>query len=401
MRLRRVRLVLLAPAVTLAAAAAALASGAADSEPASAPTLQTAAPEARQPEAQASPDPLPPSDQEPAPASEEPQAGHAPMTQLKFFSDVRATYVRDRETREGKSQFSLNEVDTLITSELTDKVQVLSEVIYHFVAETNETALDIERLQVRYTLSKYLSLRAGRLYIPVSYWNYNFHHVIWFQTAANRPDMHRFEDDGGLLPTHGVGIDAVGRLETKAADFDYTVLVSNGRHSDPFQTQVIVDQNRSKALSLYLMVSPNATPGLSLGGSVYLDKLPTHLPGGDIRERILSGYLTYVHDKLEFLGEYNGIRHEEPGTRQVFNTKGYYAQFAVHLGRWRPYYRYDRQDPDPHDPYFGVREDVKRHSVGVRWDVLNWNALFGEYSHRKADQGLGTHEFTLRTAFTF
>jgi hypothetical protein len=400
MRPHPVRLLLLAPVVTLATAAAP-ASGATDSDPTSALPVQLATPEARPLETQAPPDPAVTSAQEVAPVIEEPQSGHSPTPQIKFFSDVRFTFARDFQTKEGHSQFSLNEVDTLITSELTDKVQVLSEVIYHFLADTNETALDIERLQIRYTASKYLSIRAGRIYIPVSYWNYNFHHVIWFQTAANRPDMHRFEDDGGLLPTHGVGIDAVGRLETKAADFDYTFLVSNGRHSDPGQTQIIVDENDSKAVSFYLMASPNFAPGLGLGGSVYVDKLPNHTGESEIRERILSGYLTYLHDDVELLVEYNGIRHKEPSTGHVFNTKGYYAQLAYHLGRWRPYYRYDRQDPDPHDPYFGEREDVKRHSVGIRWDVLNWNAIFGEYSHRDAGDGQGAHEFTLRTAFTF
>jgi hypothetical protein len=375
---RPVRLLLLAPVVTLATVVGAAANG-----------------------AQAPPDPAVPSAEEPAPAIEEQQASRSPIPQIKFFSDVRATYNHDRELGQGKGQFSLNEVDTLITSELSDKVQVLSEVIYHFKEDDNETALDIERLQVRYTLSKYLSVRAGRLYIPVSYWNYNYHHVIWFQSTANRPEMHRFEDDGGLLPTHGVGVDASGRLETKAADFDYLVLVSNGRHSDPGQTQIIIDENRSKAVSFYLMASPNFARGLSLGGSVYLDKLPTHEVAPELRERILSGYLTYLHNDVELLVEYNGIRHEEPGTGRLFDTKGYYAQFAYHLGRWRPYYRYDRQDPDPRDPYFGEREDVKRHSVGVRWDVLNWNALFGEYSHRDAGQGGRAHEFTLRSAFTF
>lgn len=386
MRRRWVTL-LLAPIVTLATAAVLPGSVAAETDQAS---VQTPGP----------PEPAPAIDPEPAPVSEDSAAEHSPVPQIKFFSDVRATYVHDRQSGEGKTQFSLNEVDTLITSELSDKVQVLSEVIYHF-KDDNETALDIERIQVRYTLSKYLSLCAGRLYIPVSYWNYNYHHVIWFQSTANRPEMHRFEDDGGLLPTHGVGINAVGRLETKAADFDYNVLVSNGRHSDPGQTQIISDENRSKAFSFYLMASPNAAPGLSLGGSVYLDRLPNHEGEREIHERILSAYLAYFHGDVEVLAEYNGIRHQQLETGQVFNTNGYYAQLAYHLGRWRPYYRYDRQDPDEQDPYFGVREDVKRHSVGVRWDILNWNALFGEYSHRDAGPAQKTHEFTLRTAFTF
>jgi len=398
---RRWVTLLLAPILTLATAAAPAVSAAAEPDPASAFPVPAATPEAQTVPTPGPPSPAPTIDPEPVPVSEEVSSEHSPIPQIKFFSDVRATYVHDSHSGEGQSQFSLNEVDTLVTSELSDKVQVLTEVIYHFLEDDNETALDIERLQVRYTLSKYLSLCAGRLYIPVSYWNYNYHHVIWFQSTANRPEMHRFEDDGGLLPTHGVGINAVGRLETKAADFDYNVLVSNGRHTDPGQTQIIKDVNRSKAFTAYLMASPNAAPGLSLGGSVYLDRLPNSEGGREMHERILSAYLAYFHGNVEVLAEYNGIRHEQPETGSVFDTKGYYTQFAYHFGRWRPYYRYDRQDPDEHDPYFGPREDVKRHSVGVRWDVLNWNALFGEYSHRDAGAGQKTHEFTLRTAFTF
>ena len=387
MRRRWVTL-LLAPIVTLATAALLPGSAVAETDQAS---VQTPA----------SPEPAPAIDPAPAAPSEESPGEHSPVPQIKFFSDVRATYVHDRETGKGQSQFSLNEVDTLVTSELSDKVQVLTEVIYHFLEDDNETALDIERLQVRYTLSKYLSLCAGRLYIPVSYWNYNYHHVIWFQSTANRPEMHRFEDDGGLLPTHGVGVNAVGRLETKAADFDYNVLVSNGRHTDPGQTQIIKDVNRSKAFSFYLMASPNAAPGLSLGGSVYLDRLPSHEGEREMNERILSAYLALLPRQRRGPGRIQRHPARAAGDGQLFNTKGYYTQFAYHLGRWRPYYRYDRQDPDAQDPYFGAREDVKRHSVGVRWDVLNWNAIFGEYSHRDAGPAQKTHEFTLRTAFTF
>jgi hypothetical protein len=336
-----------------------------------------------------------------SPSSEELQPGRTPSLSIKFFSDVRAILTRDRETKQNQTQFSLNEVDTLITSELSDKVQVLSEVIYHFKSDDNETALDIERLQIRYSLSKYFALVAGRVYVPVSYWNYIHHHVIWFQTSANRPDMHRFEDEGGLLPTHAVGLNVLGRLETKPLDLDYTFVVSNGRGKDPGATQIILDDNKSKAIALYAMASPNAVPGLSLGGSLYLDKLPNERFGADIPERILSGYFKYNHSRVDVLAEYNGIRHEEPGSGRIFNTTGFYAQLGYRLGRWEPYYRYDRQDVPDDDPYFGALEDVTRNSVGVRVDVLNWNALMAEYSHRNSGAGRGAHEFTLRTAFTF
>ena len=337
-----------------------------------------------------------------AAAAEELQASAGPRPQFKFFSDIRATLSRDRQIKENQTQFSLNEVETLITSELSDKVQVLAEVVYHFEPENNEIALDLERLHVRYSFSRYLNLRFGRVYVPVSHWNYNYHHVIWFQTAANRPEMHRFEDEGGLLPTHAVGFDLSGRLETKALDLDYIALVSNGRGKDPNATQNIIDENKSKAFAGYLLASPNAVPGFSLGASLYVDKLPTEA-GPDIKETIVSGYVTYIHDRVEVLAEYNGIRHTEPGSGRVFKTTGYYAQLAYRLGhRWKPYYRYDRQDvPAEADPYFGVRQEIRRHSVGFRVDVLNWNALMAEYSHLDSGGGTGADQFTLRSAFTF
>src|SRR5262249_12679445 len=151
-----------------------------------------------------------------------------------------------------------------------------------------------------------------------------------------------------------------------------------------------------------VLVAPNAVPGLSVGASLYLDKLPT-AAGPDIKERILSGYLNYIHGPAEVLVEYNGIRHTEPESGRLFKTTGYYAQFAYRVGhRWKPYYRYDRQDvPSTPDPYFGERQEIKRHSVGFRVDVLNWNAVMAEYSHFDTGGGAGANEFTLRSAFTF
>jgi hypothetical protein len=48
------------------------------------------------------------------------------------------------------------------------------------------------------------------MHTPLGYWNQYYHHGAWFQATATRPEMYLFEDDGGILPVHEIGIEASG-----------------------------------------------------------------------------------------------------------------------------------------------------------------------------------------------
>jgi hypothetical protein len=294
--------------------------------------------------------------------------------------------------------FALGQFDTFMTSALSGDVSVLAEIVFEF-GEDNQAVLDVERVQIKWAPSDAFSLTAGRMHTLLGYWNQTFHHGAWFQTTAGRPEMYLFEDDGGILPVHMVGVQAAGTLHAAAFDWKYSASLVNGRGRIPDEIPNVQDASDNKAVNLWMAVVPAAARGLELGASAYLDRLP---PDGasrlaDVREHIFGGYLLYAAHGLELLAEASQVRHRFEG--REFRTWGYYAQGGLRRGRWMPYYRYDRVDVADGDPFLEPL-DVHVHTVGLRFDAQAWAALKGEYHlrHQGADD---IHSARLQAAFAF
>ena len=71
-----------------------------------------------------------------------------------------------------------------------------------------EVVVDVERLQIAYRWSDALRLTAGRGHTALGYWNESYHHGKLLQPTVERPEVLKFEDDGGILPVHFVGLEA-------------------------------------------------------------------------------------------------------------------------------------------------------------------------------------------------
>jgi hypothetical protein len=296
------------------------------------------------------------------------------------------------------STFALGQFDLVITSPLSDDINFLSEMAVEF--EQHETSLDVERVQIRWAPSALFSLSAGRMHTPFGYWNQTFHHGTWFQTTERRPEMYLFEDDGGVLPIHGVGIEAAGTWHTRSVDLKYNGSLLNGRGATSDQVVHVQDASNHKAVSLWLAVAPAGTPGLEIGGSGYFDQIPPDgtLRTDDLREQIFTAYAAYVHSGVELIAEGSQIGHKQAnGT--TFDTKALYAQASIKRGRCRPYYRFDLVDVADGDPYLPAK-DVRIHTVGLRVDASNWIALKGEY-HLLREHGEDIHAARFQAAFTF
>ncbi len=110
---------------------------------------------------------------------------------------------------QGRSTFQTGEFDLVLSSKLTDKLSFVSELVIGS-NKSNDWGLDIERVQLTYKASKYFEISGGRYHTAIGYYNTSFHHGTWFQTATGRPFMYYFEDSGGLLPVHGVGVTTTG-----------------------------------------------------------------------------------------------------------------------------------------------------------------------------------------------
>jgi hypothetical protein len=299
---------------------------------------------------------------------------------------------------EGKPQtFALGQFDLLISSPLSDDISLLAETAVEF--EEDEQGLDVERMQIKWTPSTAFSLAAGRMHTPLGYWNQTFHHGTWFQTTERRPEMYLFEDDGGILPVHGVGVEAGGSFYKGGADLKYNVSFLNGRGASSENVVHVQDATNGKAVNVWLAADPNAIHGLEVGGSGYFDAVPADgtVRTEGMREHIFTGYAAYVQSGVELIGEVSHIDHRLAD--RTFGTWALYAQASLKRGRCRPYYRYDRVDVADDDPYL-PHKDLAIHTLGFRVDASAWVALKGEY-HLLREHGDTLNAARFQVAFTF
>jgi hypothetical protein len=328
-----------------------------------------------------------------------------PELKIKGFSDIGfSAKITDSE---GSNKFSLGGMDLFITSEITDMVSFLAESHFQFNTDTNSSDFHLARVSLKYSLSNLFNIKIGRMHTPLGYWNQAYHHGTWFQTTAFRPQIYKFEgDDGGFLPVHSVGIELLGTKEFDGFDLEYNFDVINGRGRTKDEIQNIKDNNDSKAINLLLSIKPHFIEGLKLGANVYYDRIPSN-PSVSTRtnridELILGGYLIYIHDRVELLGEYFNIYHDDKTSGNDFDTLGFYLQAGYKIDKFTPYYRFDFIDFENGDPYFTPDDiDIKKHTLGLKWDIFCWNALKFEYSFSDKRDRNNEHSLTVNSSFVF
>lgn len=303
------------------------------------------------------------------------EIGNGPSLKIRGFSDVLWS---DSDQRGTTNSFALGQMDLFITSGLSRRMDMLSEVVFEADSH-NAYGVDVERLLFRYSFNDYFKLSAGRYHTAIGFYNTAYHHSTWMQTAVDRPFIFQFEDSGGILPIHNVGLSAEGLIPSGKFGLHYVAEIGNGRTSrsplaEPVQNKI--DENNGKAFNLAVFARPETMRGLQFGFSYYHDNLnPDGLP--NIRESIMAAHLVYQNSRFEFLNEAILIRHALVNTPLIFRTPAFYTQISHSIGLFRPYFRYQFLNASGQEPIFG---DVGRQngpSVGLKYD-------FGEYANFKA-----------------
>ncbi len=341
-------------------------------------------------------------------ASSSHEEGDGPKLELRGFGQVQytASSVDAQGSNAGSNEFSLGTLDFFPTAKLSDRVSMLAEIGFE-AGTDNETHVDVERYIVKYRVSDAFNVQLGRFHTTLGYWNEAFHHGEWLQTSIDRPEVLKFEDDGGPLPVHLVGAVFKGHQEALATGLDWTVEVGNGRGPTPDPPETVVDANDSKAVNLALSIAPEALEGLRFGGGIYLDRVPSNADAaagalhGEFDERIVDLFTAFRDSKWEFEAEYFAIDHRVPN-----GSFGWYTQFARHFGSWTPYVRVDDLHLDDADPYYANHDDRTTYSVGVRWDVCAWDVLKLQFDYTDVDaQGSGAgsvrRAVIVQSAFVF
>ena len=169
-----------------------------------------------------------------APAQNPPDSQHdmsaaAGLGELRIrgFNDINFRAFQDGHA---PNTFTIGQLDLFLSSRLTSVVNVIGEVVVE-AGDDNAIGVDLERMLLQYAPNDRFSIGAGRYHTAIGYYNATYHHGNWFQTAIGRPFIFRFEDDGGILPVHGVGITVQGQIPSGRAGLKYVAEIGNGRRS--------------------------------------------------------------------------------------------------------------------------------------------------------------------------
>jgi hypothetical protein len=299
--------------------------------------------------------------------------------------------------------FQAGEFDLFLTSKLSDHLSFLGEVVLG-PDVTNEFGVDIERYQLTYKANPYFSASAGRFHTSIGYYNTAYHHGNWFSTAEGRPIMYLFEDSGGVLPVHMVGVSFTGEVpRTEKLGLHWNAEVGNGNTSTPAaetSVQNFYSDRNFKATNLAAYLKPQFLPGLQLGGSWYHDGLsPAGLP--EVRQNIESAYIVYFNSDWEFLNEAVLLSNHLLGTPRPFRSPMAYTQLARKFGIYRPYFRYQYISDNVKDPVNILKGTYYGPSIGVRVDFADYAAFKLQFNHLFQSSQPAGNGLNAQLAFTF
>src|SRR5262249_49976643 len=303
--------------------------------------------------------------------------GGSPSLQLRGFSDI--SYHATNAKGETNS-FALGQLDLFMTSRISDSFSVLGELVLE-ANERNEFGFEIERLLLQYSKNDYFNVAVGRYHTAIGYYNTAYHHGTWFQTTTGRPFLFAFEDEGGILPIHNVGVSMNGRIPSGKLGLGYVAEIGNGRAArsrldEPVQN--VVDENNGKSFNLGLIARPDWLQGLQAGFSYYNDNLtPNGMP--NIHEKIFAAHVVYQNNALELLNEGMLVSHTLRGLGQTINTAAFYTQASRKFGKARPYFRYQYVNVPDSDPVIGDAGRQNGPSVGLRFDLSEFVAFKAQY----------------------
>jgi hypothetical protein len=328
-----------------------------------------------------------------------------PAMQIRGFGDMQ--YAADNRKGDTNS-FAIGEFNLFITSKLSERVSILAEAVVAASQSlgprpfnvTNQQSIDLERLQLQYSAGDYLNLTFGRYHTAIGFYNTAYHHSTWLQTAVNRPTVFAFEDDGGILPIHSVGVSASGHIPSGQLGLRYVAEISNGLASRSLDEPVqnVRDENNGKAANFAIVARPGWVQGFQAGFSVYRDQLtPVSLP--KIGETILAAHAVWQTPKWELLNEAILIRHAQ--TDRVVRTTAFYTQASRQFGKVRPYFRYQYLNVPASDPVFSDAGLLYGPSLGIRYDFSEFAAFKVQYDRTELRRLTGFSGLTTQLSFVF
>jgi hypothetical protein len=322
--------------------------------------------------------------------------------QFRGFGDVDLQAGNSGQT----NGFQLGIFNLLMTSRLSENVGFLGELVMD-VGSTGMFRVEPERALLMYRPNDYFHASLGRYHTGIGYYNNAYHHgAAFLQTATGRPLLFAFDDQGGILPIHKIGLSLTGRIPSGALGLNYIAEVGYGpsshmgmdmSNSNPMMT--VSDDNNGRAFNLGFIARPLPWHPVQFGFDVYhADRTPMGMPS--FSENIYAGHFLYLAPSFEFLNEAALIRHSS-AMMGTFNTLGFYSQLSRKWHAWRPFVRYNYLNAPDMEPIFTTTGRQSGPAGGLRYDVKESVALKLQFDHLDRRGLSAVNIVTMQTSFVF
>jgi hypothetical protein len=301
-----------------------------------------------------------------------------------------------------------------------DRVKALAEPNFEVDSLDGSIAVDVERLQIGYAFSDAATLWGGRFHTPYGYWNTAFHHGAQIQTTVLRPRFLDFEDAGGILPAHMIGLWGTGKVRAGGGKFTYDWYVGNGpKIVDVISTPTPPGSYQTGVLDPNIAADDNhsAMVGFNLGYefSGMLDglRLAVHMLNGDVNAydatpavvtttgvNVGGGSIVYLSNDWEILSEYYGFNDKDKGTGLKHKSKAGYVQVGINIYQLTPYIRLERTILDQQDGYFSAQatgQSYARQLLGLRYNLNQKACLKLELGNSSFKQELNRTALSYRS----
>lgn len=299
-----------------------------------------------------------------------------------------------------------------VTSQINEKISVAAELNPHYMTRTG-AEVEIERIFARYYIKDYFSVRIGRMYNPLGFWNTNYNFGLVLQPTISRPNILQPLHDEGFTQTRDAGVQIEGN-EIGSARFFYKLMVGNGVGKNGGLGGAFHELGQDPGVTASFGIEPK--DGLKFLVSGYYDNL---LKGsvssfGDsinstINYSVLTGSIVYMNpeSKAEFIAEYFAHNY----TFETIGTKTTHAGF-IYAGyklseKVIPYVFAEATVLDDKNPLFFTPrstiglETIKSASIGARYRFDPNAILKFEYMVRYGDVSEFTFGPRLQLAFSF
>lgn len=291
------------------------------------------------------------------------------------FADVGAAWSSGNDPVKLRG-FNGGTLDLYLTPQFGERVKGLVEIAVEY-GEDGGVAVDLERLQLGYTVSDSLTLWLGRFHTPFGIWNTAYHHGANLQTSIFRPRFIDFEDKGGIVAAHSVGAWASGRTALGAGRLTYDAYIANGPRiaGRTLDFNAFSDDGSNKLIGINLgYQAAGALDGLSVGVHAFGAKAKVYADSANVlsetRLRMAGAYFGYDEGDWEAIGEYYHFANVDLGANRRHASHAGFVQLGKAFGAWTPFVRWEKAAFDADDNYFRSQasgRSYRRASVGLRY----------------------------------